>query len=41
VGAVIAAGRPGGFIGVSLPPLQFLAFPLGDLALFTVFIVLA
>jgi uncharacterized membrane protein YozB (DUF420 family) len=41
VGALIAARRPGGFIGVQVPPLQFLAAPLGDLALFTVFIVLA
>lgn len=41
VGALIAARRPGGFIGVSLPPLQFLVVPLGDVALFTVFIVLA
>lgn len=30
-----------GFIGVSAPPLRFLAIPLGDLALFTVFVVLA
>lgn len=41
VGALMAAGRPGGFIGVPVPALQFLAVPLGDLALFTVFIVLA
>lgn len=41
VGALIAARRPNGFIGVSVPPLQFLAIPLTDLALFAVFIVLA
>src|SRR5436305_1082517 len=28
MGALIAARRPGGFIGVSVPPLQFLAVPL-------------
>lgn len=41
VGALIAAGRPGGFIGVPVPPLQFLAVPIGDLALFAVFAALA
>ncbi len=37
LGALVAAGRPGGFIGVPVPPLQFLAIPLGDLALFAAF----
>jgi hypothetical protein len=37
LGALVAAGRPGGFIGVPVPPLVFLAIPLGDLALFAVF----
>ena len=41
VGALIAAGRPGGFIGVPVPPLQFLVVPLADLALFAVFVLLA
>jgi hypothetical protein len=41
VGALIAARRPGGFIGVPAPPLQFLAVPLADVALFTTFVVLA
>ncbi|SRR5258706_7318483 len=40
-GALIAASRPGGFIGVPIPPLQFLAIPLTDLALFALFVVLA
>ncbi len=34
-GALIAARRPGGFVGVSVPPLQFLAIPLFDMALFS------
>ena len=41
LGALIAASRPGGFIGVPGPPLRFLVVPLADLALFAVFIVLA
>ena len=41
VGSLIAAGRPGGFIGVPVPPLQFLIVPLADLALFSVFVVFA
>lgn len=39
--ALIAARRPGGFIGIPVPPLQFLVVPLTDLALFALFIVLA
>lgn len=38
VGAGIAARRPGGFIDVPVPPLQFLAIPLFDLALFAAFV---
>lgn len=38
VGALIAAGRPGGFIDVPLPPLQFLAVPMTGLALFAIFV---
>lgn len=41
VGSLIAAARPGGFIGVPVPPLQFLIVPLADLALFAVFVVFA
>ena len=41
IGALIAAGRPGGFMGDPAPPLQFLAIPLGDLVVFSVFIVFA
>lgn len=41
VGSLIAARRPGGFIGVPVPPLQFLAVPLADLLLFAVFVVSA
>jgi len=33
-GAVIAARRPGGFVDVPVPPLQFLAVPLFDMLLF-------
>ena len=33
-GAIIAARRPGGFIGPQVPPLQFLAIPIFDIALF-------
>jgi hypothetical protein len=38
---LIAARRPGGFIGIAIPPLQFLVVPLGDIALFAAFVVLA
>jgi hypothetical protein len=41
IGALIAARRPGGFIGVPVPPLQFLVVPLAILALFALFITLA
>jgi uncharacterized membrane protein YozB (DUF420 family) len=37
IGALIAARRPGGFIDVPVPPLQFLIVPLYELALFAVF----
>jgi hypothetical protein len=33
-GALIAARRPGGFVGIGVPPLRFLAIPLFDMALF-------
>ena len=41
VGALIAARRPGGFIGVPLPPLQFLVVPFAAVLLFGVFVALA
>jgi hypothetical protein len=41
IGALMAARRPGGFLGVTAPPLEFLAVPMADMALFTVFVVLA
>ena len=41
VGALIAAGRPTGFVNVPAPPLQFLVVPLADIALFGVFVTLA
>ena len=40
-GALVAARRPTGFVGISLPPLQFLAVPLFDMALFAAFVALA
>lgn len=40
-GSLIAAQRPGGFIGVPLPPLQFLIFPILDMVLFATFFSLA
>jgi hypothetical protein len=40
-GSLIAAQRPGGFIGVPLPPLQFLIFPILDMVLFATFFALA
>ena len=33
-GAIIAARRPGGFIGIPIPPLQFLVIPFVDMVLF-------
>ena len=41
VGALIAAGRPTGFVGVPLPPLQFLVVPTAAMTLFAVFVSLA
>jgi uncharacterized membrane protein YozB (DUF420 family) len=41
IGSLVAAARPNGFIGVPIPPLQFLAVPLFDMALFAVFVALA
>lgn len=40
VGALVAAHRPGGFLGVPVPPLQFLAVPLFDIVLFGTFVAL-
>jgi hypothetical protein len=41
VGGVMAARRPGGFIGVPIPPAQFLLIPLTDMVLFATLIGLA
>jgi hypothetical protein len=41
VGALIAAGRPTGFMDVPVPPLQFLAVPLTIMVLFGAFVALA
>jgi hypothetical protein len=41
VGALIAAGRPTGFMDVPVPPLQFLVVPLAVIALFGIFVTLA
>jgi hypothetical protein len=41
VGALIAARRATGFVGVPVPPLQFLAVPLFDMVLFPAFVALA
>jgi len=40
-GALVAARRPTGFVGVPIPPLQFLAVPLFDMALFATLVGLA
>lgn len=40
-GSLVAAQRPGGFIGVPVPPEQFLIFPLVDMILFGIFVTLA
>jgi len=40
-GALVAARRPTGFVDVPVPPLQFLAVPLFDMALFATFVGLA
>jgi len=37
-GALVAAVRPGGFIGVPIPPQQFLVVPFFDVAMFGVFV---
>jgi hypothetical protein len=39
--ALTAARRPGGFIGIPIPPLQFLAVPMFAIALFALFVLLA
>jgi hypothetical protein len=41
LGALIAARRPGGFVDVPVPPLQFLAIPIFDIVLFAAFVWLA
>ena len=41
IAALVAARRPTGFVDVPVPPLQFLAVPLFDIALFAVFVGLA
>lgn len=41
LGALTAAGRPTGFVGVPVPPLQFLAVPIFDISLFAAFVWLA
>ncbi len=40
-GAILAARRPGGFLGIPIPPKIFLIIPLFDIILFTLFIGLA
>ncbi|QDH71093.1 hypothetical protein [Marilutibacter alkalisoli] len=40
-GSLVAAARPEGFVAVPVPPLQFLAIPIFDVGLFTVFVALA
>jgi hypothetical protein len=40
-GALMAAGRPTGFVGVDLPPLQFLAIPLFDMIVFPALVAVA
>jgi len=37
-GAVIAARRPGGFVGIPVSPLQFLIIPIFDMAIFSTFV---
>lgn len=41
LGALIAAHRATGFVGIPVPPLQFLAVPLFDMILFATFVGLA
>lgn len=40
-GAFIAARRPGGFVGIPVPPLQFLAIPLFDMVFFALLVGMA
>jgi uncharacterized membrane protein YozB (DUF420 family) len=40
-GSLVAAQRPGGFIGVPIPASQFLIFPLVDMILFGILVMLA
>ena len=40
-GALVAAGRATGFVGLPVPPLQFLIVPIVDMALFGTFVTLA
>jgi hypothetical protein len=41
IGALVAARRATGFVGIPVPPLQFLAIPLFDMILFPTFVWLA
>lgn len=41
LGALISAHRPTGFVGIPIPPLQFLAIPIFDMILFPTFVGLA
>jgi len=40
-GAIVAARRPTGFVGIPVPALQFLAVPIFDMAMFGSFVVVA
>ena len=40
-GALVAARRPTGFVGIPVPGLQFLAVPIADMVLFSSFVALA
>jgi len=40
-GAIVAAGRPGGFIGVPLPPQQFLIIPVTGMVFFGTMVAMA
>ena len=41
LGALVAAGRPTGFVGIPVSPLQFLVIPIVDMVLFASFVGLA
>jgi hypothetical protein len=41
MGAMTGARRPTGFVGIPVPPLQFLAIPMFDMAMFASFVALA